>query len=165
MVLALVMRAVQHRDGVGQQVGDGVERVDRAFRAAGQIQNDGFAANAGGGAGENGARSFLDAGGAHLLGETGDQAIGNGDSCFGRDVARAEAGAAGGEDQVDRVGIGGLLQERFDGGAIVGQHGAFHRFPFQFHAALQDGWAGAVFVFSVGDGVAQGEDGNAHGDT
>src|SRR5579862_5475575 len=65
----IVPRAVDDVYRVREQIGDGVERLDGAFRAARKIDDDGSPANRGDGAGENRARRFLFAFGTHLLSE------------------------------------------------------------------------------------------------
>ncbi len=62
--------AVEDFDRVREQAGDGVERLDCAFWAAGQIDDDGGGANGGDGSRHDRARRFLDAFGAHLFGKT-----------------------------------------------------------------------------------------------
>ena len=121
--------AVEDRHSMRKEVGYGVERFHGSPRTAGQIHYDRLAADAGGGARENCARSFLAAGGSHLFGETGDQTIDYGLRGFRSHVARPDSGAACGQDQVGAIGIGGLFKKRFDGCAVVGEHCGRYNFP------------------------------------
>ena len=111
MIRVLVVAgAVEDLDGVGEEVGDGFEGLDRAFGAAGEIDDEGFGADGGDGAGEDGGGSLFCAFAAHFFGNAGDEAVGYGDGGFGSVVARADAGAAGGEEQIDAAGVGDVCE-------------------------------------------------------
>ena|SRR5271165_1672437 len=92
-----VVRAAKNFDGVREQVRDGLQRIDRAFGTAGQIDDDGFVADDRDTAGKDSRGSFFDALAANFFRKAGNAAIGDVKSCFGSGIARAEAGATGGE--------------------------------------------------------------------
>ena len=154
--------AVEDLDGVGEKLGKGVERFDGAFGAAGKIENEGKVAGDGDTAGQDGSGSLLGAPAAHFFGEAWDNFFGDVERGFGGVVPRAEAGAAGGENEINAARIGKLAEMRAH---LAGVVGAFQRrgdLPTKFTAALDDSGAGEVDALIAGDGIADGEDGNAH---
>ena len=106
--------AAEDVHGVGQQLGDGVERFHRAFWAARQIDDQRLRAHAGGGARKRGARIQPPAHFAHLLTEAREDALAHGGGGFRRDVARADARAAGSQNQVRDSRVGQFNQSRLD---------------------------------------------------
>ena len=108
-------------DGVWEESGDGVEGFDRAFGAAGEIKNERGAANGGDAAGQDGAWSVLKALATHLFGHAGDEFRGDGLGGFRRGIARAESGAAGGENYIDGISVGELAEEGLDLRGLVGE--------------------------------------------
>jgi len=71
-----VAGAVEDVDGVGEEVGDGVEGFGCAFGASGEIYDERAAADGGDCAGEDGGGSFQHACAAHFLGDAGHDAVG-----------------------------------------------------------------------------------------
>jgi hypothetical protein len=99
---------------------------------------------------------------AHFFGEAGNDFFGDFQCGFGSVIAWAEAGAAGGEDQVHVTRIGQLAEM---GAYLAGIVRTFERhgdFPAEFAAALNDGRAGKVHALAVGDRIADGEDSDSH---
>lgn len=84
---------------VRKYVNHGLERFDRTFGAARQIQDDGIAANAAEAAAQGRERSVARALGAHALGDAFEEAIAEGAGSFGSDIARGDAGSPGGDHQ------------------------------------------------------------------
>jgi hypothetical protein len=115
-----VVGAAKDLDGVREKVGDGVERFDRSFGTAGEIDDNAFVTDSSDPAGENGVGRLLDTFPANFFGEPGNGAIGNVDRSLGSGVARAQASAAGGEEdiRVARIGDGSKLAANCSG--IVG---------------------------------------------
>jgi hypothetical protein len=163
VVLLVVAGAVEDLDRVGEQVGDRFEGFDGAFGAAGKIDDKGFVASGGDATGEDGCWSFLGAFAAHFFGDAGDEPVGNGLGGFGRVVARADAGAARSGDQVDATRVGKFAKIFADGGGIICDTEAGGDFPAEAAAEGDDCGAGGVFAFAFGDGIRDGEDGDAHG--
>jgi hypothetical protein len=162
--LALVVFcAVKDMDGVGQQVGDSFKGFDGAFWAAGEIDDQGFAAGGDYAAGEDGCRRLLQAFAAHFFGDAGDDAVGDGLGGFGGVIAGTDSGTAGRGDEVDAASIGELAEILADGGGIIGQAQAGGYFPTEAAAKGDHCGAGGVFAFPFGDRIGDGEDGNAHG--
>lgn len=87
------MGAAENLERVREKVRDGIERFDRAFGTAGQIDNDGFVADNSDAAGKHGGRRFLNAFAANFFGDAGDSSVGDVDCGFRSGVARAETGA------------------------------------------------------------------------
>jgi len=81
---------------VGQQVRDCVERSDRTCRSAGQIQNQRIAADSAQRAAQGSVRSLLYPFAAHQFRNAVEQFLADFACRFGSDVARGDAGAAGG---------------------------------------------------------------------
>ena len=109
-----------------------------------------------------GGGSFFHAFAAHFFGDAGDDAVGDGDGGFGSVVARADAGAAGGEDDVCAAGVGDGAELFLDGGEVIGQAQGGGDFPAEAAADGDERGAGSVFALAFGGGVADGEDGYAH---
>src|SRR3989338_7446563 len=93
--------AFKHFEGVGDEVQDGLEGFFYGFGAAGQVDYYGIPAYAADAAGQAGFFGFFEAFGAHELGQAGDALFYGLGGGFGGDVAAAEAGAAGGDDDAD----------------------------------------------------------------
>ena len=158
----VVAGAVEDLDGVGEELGQGVERFDGAFGAAGKIEDEGKVTDDGDAAGQNRSGSLGSAFAAHFFREAGNHFFGDVQSGFGGVVAGTEAGAAGGEDEIDSSRVGKLAEM---GSHLSGVIGALQRrgdFPTEFAAALDDGGAGEVDALVTGDRIADGENGNAH---
>ena len=102
--------AAQQVERVGKDRQDHREVLADAFGAAGEVDDQGAAADAGDGAAEHRHRSVLEAFGAHGFGEAGHFVVKHFARGLRRDVARAEAGAAGGDDEVELVVVGPFLQ-------------------------------------------------------
>ena len=149
-------------DGVWEKLGQGVERFDGALGAAGKIKDEGKVSDDGDPTRQHSSGSLGRALAAHFFGEAGDDFFGDVERGFRRVVAGPEAGAAGGEDEIDAARIGELAEM---GAYLAGIIGALQRrgnFPTEFATALNDSGAGEVHALVAGNGIADGENGNAH---
>ena len=155
--------AAQDFDGMRQKLGDRVEGFDGAARRAGQIDDERIFADAGDGARERGARIFLRSLLAHELADAGQELVADGGGGFGSGVARADSRAAGGEHEINRVRIGERDEALFEGGAIVGDGFVGDHLPAESAAALSQGGPGTILALAAGDGLAHGNEGDAHG--
>ncbi len=162
--MLVVASAVKDVDGVGQQVGDGFKGLDGALGAAGQIDDDGVAADDGDGAREYSGGTFLHAFAAHFFGDAWDDTVGYGNSGFRGIVAGAEAGAAGGKDEVDAAGVGDGAELFANAGGIVSETQRGGNFPIEAATESNHGGTGEIFAFAFRGGIADGEDGYAHGE-
>ena len=139
---------VQH----GQTVAD-------AAGAAGEVDDEGARADAGGTAGERGAREAGVDCHPERLRDAGRLLVEHGTRGLGRDVARREAGAAGGEDEVGPVRVGPGSEDGRDSDGIVGHQVA----PGEIIAVLRrpggDRVARGIGAIAAGAGVGDGEDG------
>jgi hypothetical protein len=147
---------------MGEKVGDGVKGLDRAFGTARQINDDGRVAGNSDAAGKYGGGRFLDALAADFFRDTGDGAVGDVDGGFGRGVARAKTGAAGGEEKFDATGVGDGPQLAADFGRIIGAMKRGSDVPAKLAAALDESRSGKVLAFAACDGIADSENGHAH---
>jgi len=157
-----VVSAAENFDGVREQRGDNVEGFDSTFGAAGQVDDDGLVAENGDAAGQQGHGRFLGAAAADFFGKAGDGAVGDVEGRLGGIVARAEAGASGGEEHIGVAGIGDGAKLAADFGRVVGTSQGRVDLPAKFAATLDESGAGEVFAFAAGHGVADGEDRDAH---
>jgi hypothetical protein len=157
-----VVSAAQDFDGVGEEVCDCVEGFDGALGAAGKIQNDGLVTNDGDAAGEDGRGSLLDSFAADFLGEAGDSAIRNVKSGFGCGVAGAEAGATCGKEQVGVASIADGAKLAANRGLVVGATECRSYLPAELAATLNESGTREVLALTAGDGIADGEDSDAH---
>ena len=107
-------------DGVGKELGEGVERFDGAFGAAGKIEDEGMVAGDRDTTGQHGGGSLLGTFAAHFFGESGDHSFGDIERGLGSVVAGAEAGAAGGENEIDAARVSELPEMRPDLAGVVG---------------------------------------------
>jgi hypothetical protein len=112
---------------------------------------------------EDGRGRFFGAFAAEFFGDAGNGALGDVKSGFGSVVARAEAGAARGEDQIDAARVGEFAKLAAKAGNIVRTTERGGNFPAEFTNAFDEGGAGEIFAFTAGDGITDGEDGDAHG--
>src|SRR5579871_4567508 len=115
-------------------MGDGVEGFDRAFRAAGEIDDDGFVADDGDSTRQQRRGGLFGAAAADFFGQAGNDAVGYIEGGFGSVVARAEAGASGGEENIDLTGVGDGTNLAAEGGRIVGATQGGVDLPAQFTA-------------------------------
>src|SRR5258707_3629885 len=158
----VVAGAVEDLDGVREELGQGVQRFDGAFGAAGKIEDERKVACDGYAARQNGSGSLLGAFAAHFFGQAGNHFFGNVQRGFGSVVAGAKPGAASGKNEINAARVCKLAE--------VGAHlprviGALQRrgdFPAEFTTALHHGGTGEGDAFVAGDGIGDGEDGNAH---
>ena len=97
----VVARAVEDLDGVGKERCEGVERFDGAFGAAGKVEDEGNVADDGDASGQYSCGRLLGTFATHFLSEARNHFFGDVERGFRRVVAGAEAGAAGGEDEID----------------------------------------------------------------
>jgi len=154
--------AVEDLDGVGEELGEGVERFDGPLGTAGKIEDQGKVADDSNPARQHGRGSLRCAFAAHFLGKAGNHFFGDVERGFGCVITGTEAGAAGGENEINPPRISELAQM---GAHLAGVIGALQQrcdFPTEFAAALYDGGAGEVNALVPGNGIADGEDGNAH---
>jgi len=157
-----VAGAVEDLDGVGKELGEGVERFNGTFWAARKIEDEAKLADDGNAARQHGSGGLGSALAAHLFGKAGDHLFADVERGFGGVVARAESGAAGGEDEINAARIGKLPQMGAHLARVVGALERGGDFPAEFAAALDDGGAGEVDALVTGDRIADGENGNAH---
>ena len=155
--------SVEDSNGVGEKVGHGVQGFDGAFGAAGKIDDEGAMPDDGDATREDGGGRFFGAFAPEFFGDAGNDALGNVDGGFGSVVARAEAGAAGGEDEIDTSRVGEFTKLAAKAGGIVGTAERGGDFPAEFANAFDEGRAGKIFAFTAGDGITDGEDGDTHG--
>ena len=87
--------SLQQLEGVGHHVEHGVEALDAARRRPGGVEHEAPPEGAGGGPGEPAERADQ----PHGLGQPGRLAVEDGQGALRREVARPEAGAAGGDDE------------------------------------------------------------------
>ena len=97
------MSAAKDLERMWEEVRDGVEGLDRAFRAPGQVDDDGFVANHGDTAGKQGGWRFLGTLPANLFGDAGNEAVGSVGCSLGSGVARAETCTTGGEKKFSQA--------------------------------------------------------------
>jgi hypothetical protein len=159
---SVVAGAVEDSNGVGEKVGHGVQGFDGAFGAAGKIDDEGAMPDDGDATREDGGGRFFGAFAAEFLGDAGNGALGDVQSGFGSIVARAEAGAAGGEDEIDAARVGEFAKLAAKAGRIVGTAERGGDFPAEFANAFDERGAGEIFAFTAGDGITDGEDGDTH---
>jgi len=158
----IVVSAAKDFDRVGEEVRNGIEGFDGTCGAAGKIDDDGFVADNGNAAREDGGRSLLDASAANFLGDTRDGAIGDVECGLRRGVARAEAGAASGQQDVGAASIGDSAHLTAHFGGIIGAAKGRGYDPAKFTATRDQRGSGEVFAFTAGDGIANGKNGDAH---
>ena len=115
--------ALQELDGVGQGGQDGLQVLADGLGAAGQVDDEGGAADAGDGPREHGVGRDLQAGGAHGLGQAGGLAVDDVAGGLGGHVAGGKAGAAGGQHQVQARLVGPGREGGGDDVALVGDDG------------------------------------------
>src|SRR5262249_62161123 len=137
-------------------MGDGVEGFNGALGAARKIEDQRSAANCGRAAGKNRTRSFLQTFAPHLFRESRNHFVGNRFRRFGSHIARAEPGAARGENQVHLLFVG----EAFEGDLylkrIVGYEMSRSHSPAQFLAARDDRGSGGVERRTARESVRSG---------
>jgi hypothetical protein len=160
---SVVAGAVEDVDGVRQQVSDGFEGLDRALRAAGKIDEDALAAHGGDGAREDGCGSFFHAFAAHFFRDSRDDEVSYGNGGFGSVVAGTDTGTTGSENDVNAARVGDGAELFANARWIIGQAQSGGNFPAEAAAEGDDGGPGGVFAFAFGGGIADGEDGYAHG--
>ena len=110
--------AAEEIEGVRKERKHGLERAFGSGGVAGKIDDEAgadCAADASAECGEGGVERPV---AADVLSEAGDEAIADGESCFGGDVARRETGASGGDDE--RVVGGGCAEGGGDLCGLVG---------------------------------------------
>jgi len=157
-----VAGSVEDSNGVGEKVRHGVQGFDGAFGAAGKIDDEGAMPDDGDATREDGGGRFFGAFAAEFLGDAGNGALGDVQSGFGSIIARAEAGAAGGEDEIDAARVGEFAKLAAKAGRIVGTAERGGDFPAEFAYAFDERGAGEIFAFTAGDGITDGEDGDTH---
>ena len=111
---------------------------------------------------EDGGGRFFGAFATQFFGDAGNGALGDVDGGFGSIVARAEASAAGGEDEIDAARVGEFAKLAAEAGRIVGTAKRGSDFPAEFAYAFDERGAGKILAFTAGDGIADGEDRDTH---
>jgi hypothetical protein len=147
---------------MGEKVGDGVERFNGAFGAAGKTDDERAMADDRDAAREDGGGSFFRAFAAEFFGDAGNSALGDIKSGFRSVVAGTEASATGGEDEINAAGVGQFTKLAAKAGGIIGTAERGSDFPAEFANAFDERGAGEIFAFTAGDGIADGEDGDTH---
>src|SRR5260221_8183281 len=160
-MFSLATQKLQH---VRHPFHDSIQRLYRAFGGAGEVDDQYFAARSGDGAREGSKRSRVAAFGAHQLADAGNFAVDYGARSFGRDVARGDSSAAGGENRAHLAGAGQGDQTLADEGGVIGNHvGQRHvkseTLEPRFHSRT-----GRIFALSGGNGIAHGDHGGGHAD-
>lgn len=146
-----------------QQIGDGFQGFEGAFGAAGKIDDQRAMTDDGNAAGQYGSGCFLCAFAAEFFGDARNGAFRDVESGFGSIVARSEAGAAGGEDQIDAARVREFTKLATQASGIIRTAKRRGDFPTEFTNAFDEGGARKIFAFTAGDGVADGENGDTHG--
>ena len=145
------------------QVVEHRQPVAHAAGAAGQVDDQRAAADAGRAARERGARKPRVDRHPERLGDAGGLLVEHGAGGFGGDVARGEAGAAGGEDEIGEVGVGPGGEGGGDPDGLVGDEGAVGEDEAVRRGPGGDGVARGVGPLAAVAGVGDGEDGDAQG--
>lgn len=148
--------AAEQVERVGQDGKCGAERMDGAGGAAGEIEDEGGAAGTAEGAAEDGERCLAAAFGAHELGNAGEETVADGVGGFRGDVARGDAGSAGGDDEASFGG--GVAEEVFDEALVVGDGGAAEDGKAVGLELAGDGRSGFVGAAALRGGIADGDD-------
>jgi len=115
-----VAGAVEYLEGMGEKLGEGVERFDGTFGTTGKIEDEGKVACDGDAAGQHSGGRQLGASAAHLFGQAGDYFLGDVERGFGSVVAGTEAGATGSENQINAAGIRKLAEMRANLAGVIG---------------------------------------------
>ena len=139
------------------------EPVPHAAGAAGEVHDQGLAADAGEAAGKGGPREAGEGAHPERLGDAGCFLLENGAGGFGGDVAVGEAGAAGGEDDVRVVAVGPLSEGGRDPAGLIGHERALGHGVAALLGPGGDEIAGGVAPLAAAAGVGDGEDGKADG--
>jgi hypothetical protein len=142
----IVARAAEDLQGVRQQIGNGVERFERAARAAGQIDDQNAASHARNGSGQDGAGRFFAAFVAHQFGNSGQQFLAGLQGGFGSGISRADSRASRCQDQVRCAAVGEKLEAVSYGRWFIGQDNFGDHVPAELRATLAQAWAGRVLV-------------------
>jgi hypothetical protein len=111
---------------------------------------------------EDGGGRFFGAFATEFFGDAGNGALGDVDGGFGSIVARAEASAAGGEDEIDAARVGEFAKLAAEAGRVVGTAERGSDFPAEFAYAFDERGAGKILAFTAGDGITDGENSDTH---
>ena len=133
---------------MGDEREEGVEAFGDGFRAAGEIDDERVRAGDGDAAAESGVGSGLKAGEREGSGNARDITFGDVARGFGGDIARREAGAAGGDDEIGEAGIGPVAELSGDGRAVVGDDETRGDLMAGVEATFFDEWTGSVLAFT-----------------
>jgi len=128
--------ALQHFDCVRYCGEYGGEGIGDGFGASGEVYYEAGIGDAGESAGDHGAGSFFEAFSTHGFGEAGELAVYHVSRGLGSDVARGDAGAAGGDDEV--VVAGEVSEGVGDEWLFVGDGAAGGDADFGFFERLYD---------------------------
>ena len=148
-------------ESMGQNRKGGAQGTDRAFRAAGKVENDSRAAGSAETAAEDCQGSIAAAFGAHQLGHALEHAVADGPGGFRGDVAGTDAGTARGHDQPGGGGGGpDRVQDRIlDSNLFVWNYNRLSGFEPGSAQLSSHGRPGNILPRSTGTGVADGDDG------
>jgi len=116
---AIGLVAQEFFKGMGQGGQNHGQVFADAFGAAGQIDDQSALTHTDHGARDHGMGSFFQACGPHGFGHAGHFEIDDGPHGLGRDIRGAQAGAAGGDDQIKMFLVHPLEQSLDNGGGMV----------------------------------------------
>jgi len=157
-------RLAQQLDCVRQHGEDDAQVFDCAFGAAGQIDDQRAAPDAGHRAAEHGMRRHAAALAAHRLGQAGRLPFDDRARGLRRHIARCEAGAAGRQDQIERQLIGAPTQPGRDLGRFIGHDAGYGDLcigPMRAHG-LRQSRAAQIGPLAARAAVTDGEDADAY---
>ena len=153
----------QDRDRV---VDDRIERlqcVTHAAGGAGEVDDERASARAGETARERGAWEALEGADAQQLGDAGGLALEDGARRFGSDVARGQAGTAGGEHEVGAIAVAPVEELAHDLDVLVGDERARRDLVAAQLRPADDGVTGRVGALAAMGGVRDRQDSDSHG--
>jgi hypothetical protein len=144
---------------VGEEGQDGAKGTLGSCGAAGEVDDEGGVDGAADGAAEGGEGRLGEAGGAHELGESFDEAVADEAGGLGGDVALGESGASGGDDELG--GLGADVEGVDDVVELVGKDAGLDFGDSGLVEEAGDGRAGEVVLLAAVAAVADGEDDGA----
>lgn len=144
-------------ESMGQNRKRGAQGTDGAFRTAGDVENDGRAADSAEAAAEDCEGRVAAAFRTHQLGNALEDPVADGLSGFRGDVAGADAGTTGGYDEAGTAGGGS--DSFLNGRLFVRNYNRLSGFEPGSAKLSRYGRPGNVLPRSAGTGVADGDDG------
>jgi hypothetical protein len=146
--------ALELAEGMGYHVLNGADIFKGGLGFAGQDEDESLAGDAGEGPGKDGERGGGH--GAHALAEPGEFTSEEWAQGFGGDVARADTGPAGDEDEA--VAFLGEFEERLgDGLDFVRDDYGRRRVPSFRLGVTEKGWAGLILIDALTGAVGYHE--------